>query len=140
MARPYPVVFRQCASVSARSRTTEATSSDFGSATPAQICRNPGSPSCNNVRTLINLYFHRSAKSPLDCPGTYRETPLPPRLQQLQPVPTLTHETEVPIASPARSPHPQPTRHHRRHSPNHPTPLAPEPARQARPQLYSLFH
>src|SRR5258706_13576306 len=139
MARPYPVLFRQCASVSARSRTTAATSADFGSPTPAQISRNPGSPSCKKVRTLINLYFRHLTKSPLDCPGTYRETPLPPRLQPLRPVPILTQETEVPTASPARSPHRQPTRHHRQRSPNHPVLQTQEPALQSHQQLYLPF-
>src|SRR5258708_12730085 len=99
MARPYPVVFRQCASVSARSRTTEATSSDFGSATPTQISRNPGSPSCNNVRTLINLYFRHSTKSRLGRRGTYHETPSPPPLPPPPPLPSITPHPHAPTTS-----------------------------------------
>src|SRR5258707_15523099 len=109
MARPYPVVLRQCASVSARSRTTQATSADFGSATPTQISRNPGAPSCNNVRTLINLYFHRSTKWRLGRRGTYHETPSPPPLPQPPPVPRISRDAGEPTASLQGSPSLEPT-------------------------------
>src|SRR5258706_190303 len=49
--RPYPVAARQCASVSAKSPTSERISSELGSATRAATSRNPGSPSCKTVRT-----------------------------------------------------------------------------------------
>src|SRR5258708_5175554 len=139
MARPYPVVFRQCASVSARSRTTDATSANFGSATGTLISLNPGSPSCNKVRTLISLYFHRSTESRLGRRGIYPETPLRPRHRQPPPVPKIGHDAGAPTASLQGSRCPQPRRHHRRRSPNHPVPPAPEPARQSHPQLYPPF-
>src|SRR5712671_3215699 len=55
--RPYPVVARQCASVSAKSATSMRISGAAGSTTGAATSRNPGSPNCKIVRTATIPFF-----------------------------------------------------------------------------------
>src|SRR5712692_4045887 len=52
--RPYPVLARQCAKVSARSATSARISAERGSATGRATTRNPGSPNCKTVRTATS--------------------------------------------------------------------------------------
>src|SRR5882762_9120441 len=55
--RPYPVLARQCASVSAKSATSTRISCAPGSTTLAATSRNPGSPNCKIVRTATIPFF-----------------------------------------------------------------------------------
>src|SRR6266850_3393659 len=55
--RPYPVVARQCASVSAKSATSGRISCARGSTTRSATSRNPGSPNCKIVRTATIPFF-----------------------------------------------------------------------------------
>src|SRR5712671_4919010 len=55
--RPYPVVARQCANVSAKSATSTRISGAAGSTTRAATSRNPGSPNCKIVRTATIPFF-----------------------------------------------------------------------------------
>src|ERR1700731_544171 len=55
--RPYPVVFRQYASVSARSSTSARISGAAGFSTRFATSRNPGSPNCKTVRIAISVFL-----------------------------------------------------------------------------------
>src|SRR5882762_5168779 len=59
--RPYPVLARQCASVSAKSATSTRISGAAGSTTGAATSRNPGSPNCKIVFTATISFFSVSS-------------------------------------------------------------------------------
>src|SRR5258708_9602832 len=57
IARPYPVVFHQYASVAARSSTSARIAGAAGSLTFFATSRNPGSPNCKTVRIAISDFL-----------------------------------------------------------------------------------
>src|SRR5712691_2399505 len=134
MPRPYPVVSRQYASVSARSSTSAPTAGAVGSSTFFAISRNPGSPNCNNVRIaasfllcalprsahsstqsgrlrfilILSSLSFVSVSSASKSPPVFPTSPIPPTGTQPQSPPYS--QSHLPAAQELRSPHESPAK------------------------------
>src|SRR6266480_2478570 len=127
--RPYPVVFRQYASVSARSSTSARISGAAGFSTRFATSRNPGSPNCKIVRIAISVFlFLRLVFFALPSPlfsafsvhaalkylTVFPTSPIPPRGRPPQSLPcSQSHPRAAPVrrslpGSPAKTHPPAP--------------------------------